>query len=107
MLQGRVLLVLDKIAVAGSQYIDFRAHETAEGVLRRAYDRLAAHVEAGVDQYGTPGQPVEATDEIVIERIGIAMHRLDASGIIDVRDRRNARTRHVELVDPEQLLFVA
>src|SRR5262245_57342698 len=49
-LQGGVLLVLDEIAVAGCQYVDLRAHEATEGVLGRAYDRLATHVEAGVDR---------------------------------------------------------
>src|SRR5262249_46379811 len=67
--QGRVLLVLDEIAVAGRQYVDLRAHEAAEGILGRADDRLAAHVEAGVDQDRTPGQRVKAADEIVIQRI--------------------------------------
>src|SRR5262249_14751214 len=106
-LQGGILFVLDEIAVAGRQYVDLRAHEATEGILGRAYDRLATHVEAGVDQDRTPGQPVKAADEIVVERIGLAMHRLHAGGIIDVRNRRDARARHVELVDPEQLLLLA
>src|SRR6266481_5890977 len=90
LLQGGVLLVLDEIAVAGRQYVDLRAHEAAEGILGRAYDRLATHVEAGVDQDGASGQPVKATDEIVVKRIGFVMHRLHAGGIIDVRNRRDA-----------------
>src|SRR5262249_47089948 len=105
--QRGVLLVLDEIAAAGRQYVDLRAHEAAEGILGRAYDRLAAHVEAGVDQDGASGQRVKATDEVVVKRIGLAMHRLHAGGIIDVRDRRDAGARHVELVDPEQPLLLA
>src|SRR5246500_4691761 len=105
--QGRVLLILDEIAAAGRQYVDLRAHEAAEGILGRAYDRLATHVEAGVDQDGASGQSVKASDEIVVKWIGFAMHRLHAGGIIDVRNRRDAGTRHVELVDPEQPLLLA
>ena len=52
------------------------AHEAAEGVLGRAYDRLAAHVEAGVDQYGASGQPVKAAEQPAWEpRGGCRAHR--------------------------------
>src|SRR5262245_41998517 len=107
LLQRRVLLLFDEIAVARCQYVDVRPHETAEGLLGGAYDRLATHVETGVDQYRAASQLMKSADEIVIERIGLAMHRLHASGIIDVRDCRNTGPWDVELLDPKQLLLVA
>ena len=45
-LQRRVLVFLPEEAVADHQHLDLAAHEAAEGVLGRADDRLAAHVEA-------------------------------------------------------------
>ena len=44
--ERRVLVVLVEKAVAGHQHLDVGAHETAERVLRRAHDGLAAHIEA-------------------------------------------------------------
>src|SRR6516164_4869440 len=46
-LRCRVLLALQEIAVSGGENIDLRAHEAAECILRRANNRLAAHIEAG------------------------------------------------------------
>ena len=53
----------------------------------------------------TTGQPVsclEAPDQRVVARVGLAVHRLDARRIIDMRHRRDGRARNVELVDAEQ-----
>ena len=46
-------------AVADDQHLDLGAHEAAERVLRRADDRLAAHVEAGIDQHRAAGLRLE------------------------------------------------
>src|SRR5262245_50905362 len=54
-LELRVLPILAQEAVADGEALDFRSHEAAEGVARRAHDRLAAHVEAGVDQHRAAG----------------------------------------------------
>src|SRR5271165_4496737 len=50
-----VLRVLAQEAVAHGKPVDLGAHEAAEGVSRRKDDRLAAHVEAGVDQNRAAG----------------------------------------------------
>src|SRR5437868_1159515 len=42
----RALPLLREIAVSGRKNLDVGSHEAAEGVLGRAHDRLAAHVEA-------------------------------------------------------------
>ena len=39
------------------------------------------------------------------QRIGIGMHRLNAGRVINVRHRRNFRTRSIELVDAEKCLL--
>src|SRR4051812_45380959 len=56
LLQRRVLSFLPQKAVADRERLDLRAHEAAERVLGRADDRLAAHVEAGVDDHRAAGQ---------------------------------------------------
>ena len=56
------------------------------------------------------GQPVIAkkrSSERVVDRVGLAVHRLDAGGVVDMRHRRDVRTLDVELVDPEQRLLLA
>src|SRR5262245_5769075 len=49
LLERRVLALLAQEAVAHRERLDLGAHEAAERVLGRADDRLAAHVEASVD----------------------------------------------------------
>src|SRR5689334_14903896 len=48
----RVLRVLREEAIADRQHLDVGPHETAEGVLGRFDDRLAAHVERRIDEHG-------------------------------------------------------
>ena len=57
--ESRVLIFLPQEAVADGQHLDLGAHEAAEGVLRRADDGLAAHVEAGVDEDRAAGAVLE------------------------------------------------
>src|SRR6266542_2804539 len=53
--QVLILLTLVQHAVADDKQVDFAAHEAAEGVLGRMGDRLAAHVEARIDQHRAAG----------------------------------------------------
>src|SRR4051812_20165931 len=55
-----VLLGLFHHAIADHQKVEFVAHEAAERILRRADNRLAADVEAGVDQHRTARAPLKA-----------------------------------------------
>jgi hypothetical protein len=50
-LERGVLFILAEHAIPDDKKLDFVAHEAAECVLRCAHDRLATHVEAGVDQH--------------------------------------------------------
>ena len=74
---------------------------------------------SGVQTIGSPrtlklvltstGQPVSAlkrAEQLVEQRVGFAMHGLDARRIVDMRHRRNLRARDIELVDAEQRLFL-
>src|SRR4051794_27333616 len=76
LLQRRVLLFLPQEAVAHRQRLDLRAHEAAERILGGPYDRLAAHVEAGVDDHGAAGQVLELRDQLVVARVRLAVHGL-------------------------------
>ena len=40
------------------------------------------------------------------EWIGIGMHRLNAGRVIDMRHRRNFRSRNIEFVDTEKRVLV-
>src|SRR5207237_4335515 len=106
LLQRGILPVLHQEAIAHREGLDLGAHEAAEGVFRAADDRLAAHVEAGVDDHRTTGQALEAGDQLVIFRIRLPMHGLHARRVVDVRDRRDRRARHVQLVDAEELVLL-
>src|SRR5262245_56586001 len=50
------------------QIVHVRAHEAHVGVMRRADDRLAAHVERRVDQERHAGLALELLDEVVVQR---------------------------------------
>src|SRR5437016_5732126 len=64
-LQRRILVFLPEEAVADHQHLDLAAHEAAEGVLGRTYDRLAAHVERGVHHHRAAGLGLEGAQQVV------------------------------------------
>src|SRR5690606_7716430 len=97
---GLVLLAQD--AIADDEAVDLRPHEAAERVLRGADDRLAAHVEAGVDQDRAARLRLERAEQIPVAWIGVAVDGLDPSRIVDMGDRRDVGPDHVEPVDAEQ-----
>ena len=51
--------------------VDVGAHEAAVGVLRRADDRLAAHVERRVHQHRAAGEALERLDQVVVVAVGL------------------------------------
>ena len=63
------------------------------------------HVEAGVDQDRTAGQPLEGGDQRVVARVRLPVHGLDARRVVDMGDRRDVGARHIQLVDTEERLF--
>src|SRR2546421_1251382 len=97
LLECGVLRFLAQETVAHRERLDLGAHEAAERVLRAADDRLAAHVEAGVDDHRAAGLFLVPGDELMEARVGLLVHRLHARRVIDVRDRRDRRARHVQL----------
>ena len=60
LLESLVQVFLEQVAVANHEPIEFRAQETAERILRRAYDRLSAHIKARVQQYDEQSQQLKA-----------------------------------------------
>src|SRR5262245_49564315 len=85
-LEGWILLGLAQHAIADDEKLDLVAHEAAEGVLGCADDRLAAHVEARVDQDAAAGLFLEARDQRMEARVGVGVHRLYTCRIVDVSD---------------------
>src|SRR3954463_14798248 len=82
-LEGGILVFLLEEAVADHQHLDLAAHEAAEGVLGRADDRFAAHVEGGVHDHRAAGLILERRDQVVERLVGLFVHRLDTAGIVD------------------------
>ena len=81
-----VLRILVEHAILDDQHVQARAHEAVERVFRSAGDRLSTYVEAGVDDHGATGLAIEAVDQSMEPRVGLAMHGLEPRAPIDVRD---------------------
>src|SRR5262249_35248594 len=96
-----VLVLLAEEAVAHSQCLDLGSHEAAERVFRGAHDRLAADVEAGVDNYRTTGALLKGRDQRVVPGISLPVNGLDARRVVDVSHRGNVRARNIQLGDSE------
>src|SRR5262245_55612139 len=77
-LQAGILVALDQVEVAHRERIELGPHEAAESILRSVDDRLAANIEAGIDQHGTAGLGLEAGEQRVKTRIALGMDGLDA-----------------------------
>ena len=64
--EGRVLLLLAQHGVADHQALDIGAHKAAKGVLGRAHDRLAAHIERGIDDYRAARESRNCSSKTII-----------------------------------------
>src|SRR5499426_4522218 len=84
------------------QRVHLRPHKAAVAVFRRANYRLAAHVEARVDDHRAAGLPPKRLDDLPVERAHLAPHGLNSGGIIHVRDSGYLRP-HDALPAPPQL----
>src|SRR5207253_2034234 len=102
--EGRLRCLVEEER-AEDEVVHLGPHEAEVGIARRAHDRLAPDVEARVHEDGAARERVEATQQRVVDRVRLGVHRLDARRVIDVRDRWDGRARHVELLDPEQALL--
>src|SRR5438552_1013813 len=83
-----ILFRLGEVAVADGERVYLRSHEAAERVLGRADDRLAADVEARVDEDRAAGALLEARNQRVEARIGVGVNGLDARRVVDMGDGR-------------------
>ena len=59
------LLLLPQDMPAEDEHVHIGHHKTAIRIFGRAYDWLAAHVEAGVDQHRATGLLVEACQQLM------------------------------------------
>src|SRR5436190_1821273 len=89
------LVFLSQITVADSKNVELVSHETAERVLRRAHDGLAAHIEARIHEDRTASFPLERGEQRVIAWIGVLVHGLDAGRVINMRHGRDVGAGHV------------
>src|SRR5215469_14980311 len=104
-LERGVLFRFLQHTIANDQNVQLVAHEAAKGIFRRADDRLAAHVEAGIDQHRATRELFELRQQPMEHRIGAGIDGLYSRGIVDVSNGRDLRTGHVEFFNAKQLLF--
>ena len=65
-------------------------------VLWCADDRLAADIEAGVDQNGATGERLEGFEQAVKAAMARFIHGLKARAVINMRDRGNGGADNIE-----------
>src|SRR5262245_55627203 len=92
LVQPRRLILLDEQVVFKHQTVHVRCHETPDRVLRRTDDRLAANVEARVDQNRTARQLVESSHQPIEPAVSLGIDGLDSRGIVHVGDGGHAGT---------------
>src|SRR5271155_4431730 len=88
-------------AIADCQRIDRRSREASPRVFGRASDRLPAPVEAGGFEDRASCALTEGAEQRMVACVGLAMHRLNARRVVDVRDRGNLRPHGVQPLYPE------
>src|SRR5215471_18245735 len=99
------LLFLREKEILYDQVVDLGTHETPVRVGRRADDGLSAYVERGIDEYPAPGALLERFEEAIVARVRLVMHRLNASGIVHMRDCGQLRALEIQFVDAEEPLL--
>src|ERR1051326_5914209 len=99
------LLGFQKDEVAQDERVHFSPHEAGEGFGGRADDRLAADVEAGVNEHGAARQTLEGREQFVVSRVVLAPDGLHARRVVNVRHRRDGRARDVQLLDAEEFFL--
>ena len=80
---------LDQHEIAEAQRVHVGAHKAGERLFRRIDHRFVL-VERGVEHDADPGPALNRGDQLVVERVGLAIDALQAAGAIDMRDRRHA-----------------
>src|SRR5437899_10961695 len=89
-------IALVQYMVSQDQGVDPGRLKAAVGVPRRADDRLAADVEAGVDQHRTPRAALELLQQPGESRMTVLVHRLNAGSVIDMGHRRDRGADHTD-----------
>src|SRR5437763_1492042 len=90
-----IYIVFEQDKTLKNQRIHVRRQEAAQGILRRTDNRLAADVEAGVDEHGAAGPPIERLDQPIETRMPIFVDGLHTSAVIDMRHGWHVGARHI------------
>src|SRR5258708_7307118 len=76
-LEGGVLVSFLQIKIANGEHVKLCTHKAAKRVFWRAYDRLPAHIEAGIDQNGAAGLSLECGQQGMEARVGLGVNGLN------------------------------
>src|SRR5437667_4938224 len=99
------LLALIEHACLQHEKIHLGAHKAAITILRRANYWLTTHIETGINDHRTAGSTAKRFDDLPVQRIRFTPDSLNASRVINVRDRRYFRPGNVQLIDSPKFLF--
>ena len=64
--------------------IHLRPHKTAMAIFGTADNRLAAHIETGIDNHWATGLPFKSRKNLPIKRVGFAAHSLNSCRAINM-----------------------
>src|SRR5438552_16472489 len=90
-----IYIVFEQDKTLKNQRIHVRRQEAAQGILRRTDNRLAADVEAGVDEHGAAGPLIEGLEQTVKARLAIFVEGLHTRAVIDMGHGRPFVARHI------------
>ena len=91
----RGLILPAEHAVLDHQQVHVGGQQAAVGVLRGADNRLAADIEAGVDDHAAAGLFFEFPHQPVETAVPLLVHGLDAGAHVHMGDRRQGGTGHI------------
>ena len=81
------MLALVEGKVLQHQVVHFGARKTGVCLIRRADDGFSPHVERGVDEDRTSGQPPESRDQVIIKWVVLPPDSLHTGRVVYVGDR--------------------
>ena len=83
------LLALQQDEIAQRQHVHLGAHEAAIGIGKRTDNRFSADIKGRVDDQRATRPPLEGLNQVIKDRMVLALDRLNASRVVDVCNRRD------------------
>jgi len=93
--ERRGIVLVDE-EIVHDEKVDAGIHEASQRIFRGTDERLAPHIEAGIDEDPKAGQVFELGQKLPESLIGIPGYRLDTGGVIQVGDGRDIGTQGVQ-----------